>query len=146
MINTMHSKFFHFDSVLFIILVGLRSLIGDKVISNFLTFNNNVAFIFHVFFWRWLGEKAGIKSRTFYNLNKRIIVTELKTYFIFYCIHRAKRWCSWLRHCFKWRNVGGSIPGVVLGNIFNHIFLGSTEPLREMNTRNVFWDVKPAGG
>jgi len=72
--------------------------------------------------------------------------TELKTFFMFYYIQGVSRWCSWFRHCCTRRKVGGSIPGVVLGIIFIHKFLVSTKPLREMNTKKFFWDVKPAGG
>jgi len=44
----MYAKFVPFETVHFIINVGLRSLKGDKIISNFLTFNNNIAVILQV--------------------------------------------------------------------------------------------------
>jgi len=63
-----------------------------------------------------------------------------------YYIQRVRRWCSWLRHCYKKGKVAGSIPDGVLGINFFHIILDSTEPLTEINTREVFWDVRLAGG
>jgi hypothetical protein len=58
---------------------------------------------------------------------------------------------SWLRHCATNRKVAGSIPGGVIGIFHRHnslrhtMALGSTQPLREMSTRNVSWGVKAAG-
>ena len=56
-INTMHSKFVPFDTVLFIFHVGIRSLRGDKIILNILKYNNIIAVILHVF------SKAGWKRK-----------------------------------------------------------------------------------
>jgi hypothetical protein len=44
----MHYKFVPFENILFVIHVGLRSLIGDKIISNFFTCNKNIVVIIHV--------------------------------------------------------------------------------------------------
>jgi len=69
---------------------------------------------------------AGRKSRKyeprfFYNLNKSIVLTELRTYFILYNIQRVTRWCSSLRHCYKIRKASGWILGGVLGiTFFSH--------------------------
>jgi hypothetical protein len=57
-------------------------------------------------------------------------------------------WCSWLRHCTTSRKVAGLIPDDVVGFFHWHnpsgrtMFLGSTQPLTEMSTRNVCWWVK----
>ena len=61
------------------------------------------------------------------------------------------RWNSWLRHCATSRNVAGSIPDGVIGIFHWHnpsgrtMAVGSTQPLTEMSTRNIFWEVKAAG-
>jgi hypothetical protein len=54
-------------------------------------------------------------------------------------------WRSWLRHCATSLKVAGSIPDGVIG-IFNWynasgctMTLKSTQPLTEMNTRNLLW-------
>jgi hypothetical protein len=52
---------------------------------------------------------------------------------------------QWLRHCGTNRKVAGSIPDGVTG--FFHwnypsgrtMALGSTHPLTEMSTRNIYW-------
>jgi len=57
---------------------------------------------------------------------------------------------SWFRHCATSRKVAGSIPDGVLGIFHGHnpsgctMALGSTQPLREMSTRNISWGVKAA--
>ena len=60
-------------------------------------------------------------------------------------------WRSWYRHYATIPKVAGSIPVVVIG-IFIEIIIpavlwpwGSTQPLTEMSTRNIFWGVKAAG-
>ena len=64
---------------------------------------------------------------------------------------RLSRWRSWLRHCATSRKVAGSIPSVVAGIFYSHNpsgrtkALGSTQPLTEMSTRNIFWVIKAAG-
>jgi hypothetical protein len=56
-----------------------------------------------------------------------------------------------LRHCATSRKVSGSIPVGVTGifhwlNPSGHIMtLGSTQPVTEMSTRDIFWRVKVAG-
>ena len=53
-------------------------------------------------------------------------------------------WGSWLRHCATSRKVEGSIPDGSTGIFRWHnpsgrtVALGSTQPLREMSTRNIF--------
>jgi hypothetical protein len=49
---------------------------------------------------------------------------------------RGTRWRSWLRHCGTSRKVVGSIPD---GG------LRSNQPVTEMSTRNVSWEVKTGG-
>jgi len=55
------------------------------------------------------------------------------------------RWRSWLRHCATSRKVASSIPDGVIGFFYWHnpsertMALGSTQPLKEMSTRNVSW-------
>jgi hypothetical protein len=70
----------------------------------------------------------------------------------FYCPQRGgMRWRSWLRHCAKSRKVAVSIPdGVIrichLRNPSGRTMaLRSTQPLTEMNTRDISWGVKAAG-
>ena len=52
---------------------------------------------------------------------------------------------QWLRRCATHRKVAGSIPGGVIGIFHGHnpsdrtMVLGSTQPLTEMSTRNIFW-------
>jgi hypothetical protein len=54
-------------------------------------------------------------------------------------------------HCATNRQVAGSIPDGVSGFFHWHnpvgrtMALGSTQPLTEMNTRNISWEVKAAG-
>jgi len=56
-----------------------------------------------------------------------------------------------LRHYAKIQKVAGSISDGVIGIIHGHnpssrtMVLGSTQPLREMSTRNISWEVKAAG-
>ena len=71
------------------------------------------------------------------------------------CSRTLKEWGtrlrSWLRHCGTSRKVAGSIPVGVTGTFhWNNpscraIAQGSTQPLIEMNTRNISWGVKAAG-
>jgi len=118
---------------------------GDKINSNFVAILKYCSYTSR-FVQRWLEEKAEIISRQFiYNLNKSIVPTELKTYIILYYIHLVKLWCCWLRNCSESLNVADSIPDGVLGIIFIHIILGSTEPLTEMNTMKVSWDANETG-
>ena len=50
-----------------------------------------------------------------------------------------------MRHCATSRKVAGSIPNGVTGNFHRHnpsgrtMSLGSTQPLKEMSTRNISW-------
>jgi hypothetical protein len=60
------------------------------------------------------------------------------------------RWRSWLRHCATSRKIAGSIPyGVGIFHWHNPsgrtLALGLTQPLNEMSTRNISWEVKAAG-
>ena len=61
------------------------------------------------------------------------------------------RWRTWLRHCATSRKVAGSVPYGVIGIFHWHnpsgctVALGSTQPLIEMSTRNIYWGVKAAG-
>jgi hypothetical protein len=63
------------------------------------------------------------------------------------------RWRSWLKHCATNRKVAGSISDGVSGITHRHnpfgrtTALGSTQPVTEMNTRNMSWGggVKAAG-
>ena len=69
--------------------------------------------------------------------------------FRYSCLHC--QWCNWLRHYATNRKVAGSIPiGVI--EIFqwrnpsgSNMALGSTQPLIEMSTRIISWEVKAAG-
>jgi len=55
-----------------------------------------------------------------------------------------------LRHYVTTQKVAGSIPDGVIGIFHSHnpsgytMALGSTQPLTEMSTRNIFWGVKAA--
>jgi hypothetical protein len=57
-----------------------------------------------------------------------------------------------LRHCAESRKVAGSISDGVIVIFYWHnpsgrtMALGFTQPLREMSTRNISWEVKAAGG
>ena len=67
----------------------------------------------------------------------------------YYCW--ATRWHSRLRHCATSRKVAGSIPDGVTGIFHWHnpsgrtMALGSNQPLTEMSTRNVSWEVNAVG-
>jgi hypothetical protein len=56
-----------------------------------------------------------------------------------------------MRHCATIRKVAGSIPVGVIGIIYclnpsgRTVALESTQPLIEMSTRNISWEVKAAG-
>jgi hypothetical protein len=58
------------------------------------------------------------------------------------------QWCNLLRHCATSWQVAGSIPSGVTGIFHWHnlsgctVALGSTQPLTEMSTRNVFWGIR----
>ena len=62
-----------------------------------------------------------------------------------YTLKPDTRWHSWLRHCVTSRKVEGSIPDGVIVIIHwrnpsgQTVALGSTHPLTEMSTRNIFW-------
>ena len=64
---------------------------------------------------------------------------------------RSYIFCSWLRHCAASRKVAGSIPDGVTGIFCWHnpsvrtVAPGSTQPLTEMSTKNISWEVKLAG-
>ena len=83
---------------------------------------------FKLFFW---GEKKSL-----WCLGLNCIPTRFK---------RGTQWHSWLRHCATNRQVAGSIPDGVIGIFQWHnpsgrtMALGSTQPLTEMSTRNIFW-------
>ena len=53
------------------------------------------------------------------------------------------RWRSWLRHCATTRKVAVSIPDGVIFHWHNpsgrNMALGSTQPLTERSTSNIFW-------
>ena len=76
-------------------------------------------------------------------------------YIIHYITSRATyggtRWRNWLRHCAISRKVAGSIPDGVIATFHWHnpsgrtVALGLTQPLTEMSTRNISWEVKAAG-
>jgi hypothetical protein len=59
------------------------------------------------------------------------------------CFEQGHAVAQWLRHCAKSRKVAGSIPDGVIGIFHGHnpsgrtMALGSTQPLTEMNTRNI---------
>ena len=58
------------------------------------------------------------------------------------------RWYSWLRHFATSHKVAGSIPDGVIGNFlltYGTTELGLTQPLTEMSTWNISWEVKAAG-
>jgi hypothetical protein len=56
-----------------------------------------------------------------------------------------------LKHCPTSRKVAGPISDGVIGIFHWHNLsgrttdLGSAQPLTEMNTRNIYWEVKEAG-
>jgi hypothetical protein len=60
-------------------------------------------------------------------------------------------WRSCLRHCAINRKVAGSIPDGVIGIFDWHnpsgrtMALGLTQPLTEMSSRNISWELKAAG-
>ena len=66
------------------------------------------------------------------------------------CYH--KMWGSWLRHCDKFWKIAASISDGVTEIFYAHspsgltINLGSAQPLSEMSTRKISWEVKAAGG
>jgi len=60
-------------------------------------------------------------------------------------------WRSWMKHCTESREVAGSIPDGFTGIFHCHnpfcrtVAQGWTQPLTEMSTRNISWDVKATG-
>jgi hypothetical protein len=62
-------------------------------------------------------------------------------------ISGGKRWRSWLKHCATTNNFTGSITDGVNDTTLPAapMALGSTQPLSEMSTRNIFWGIKAAG-
>jgi len=66
------------------------------------------------------------------------------------CYHEM--WGSWLRNCAIIWKVTASIPDGVTEIFYAHspsghtITLGSAQPLTEMSTMNISWEVKAAGG
>ena len=60
-------------------------------------------------------------------------------------------WRVWLRRCGASRKVTGSIPYGVIGIFHWHnpsartMALRLTQPLTEMSTKNISWEVKAAG-
>ena len=64
------------------------------------------------------------------------------------CAYGGMRWRSWLRHCATRRKVAGSILDGVIEIFHEHnpsgrnMALGSTQPLKEMSTRNISWERK----
>jgi hypothetical protein len=58
-------------------------------------------------------------------------------------VYVSMRWRSWLRHCATSRKVAGSIPDGAIFHWHNPsgrtMALGSTQPLTEKSTRNIFW-------
>jgi len=65
--------------------------------------------------------------------------------------HKCMHWHSWLIHCTASQKVTGSVPDRVV-RIFRwpnplgcNMAQGSTQPLTEMSTRDVFWRVNVAG-
>jgi hypothetical protein len=89
-----------------------------------------------------------VTSHCNYFLSNRNILHNL-SYYSFQKI--GTRWRSWLKHSATSLNVAGSIPDVVIGIFHWHnpsgraMALGLTQPLAEMNTRNISWGVKAAG-
>jgi hypothetical protein len=65
------------------------------------------------------------------------------------CIYT--QWRSWIRHCATSRKVAVSIPDCIIGIFHWHNSSGRTmvmwltQPLSEMSTRNISWEVKVAG-
>ena len=55
------------------------------------------------------------------------------------------RWHSWLRQCATSPKIAGSIPNGIIATFHWHkpsgrtMYLGSTQPLTEMSTRNIYW-------
>jgi hypothetical protein len=61
------------------------------------------------------------------------------------------QWRSWLKNCATSQRVAGSIADGVIEIFHCHnpsgrtMALGLTQPLTEMSTRNISWEVKSAG-
>ena len=83
------------------------------------------------------------------NFSKTPVVLRVKNQLL----HKSRgpRWRSWLRHCATSRKVAGSIPDGVIGIFHWHnpsgrsVALGSTQPLTEMSTGNIYLGVNAAG-
>jgi len=66
-------------------------------------------------------------------------------YLLFLHAKGGKRWRSWLKHCATSRKVAGTVFNGVSGIIHWHNpsvsteTRGSTHPLTEISTRNIFW-------
>ena len=120
-------QFFHLIKPL-IYSVGLPSQICNRC---FITTFYYVPIICRCLPWRW---------RHFYLRNSDTQIRVLGT-----------RWRSWLRQCPTSRKVAGSIPDGIIWIFHWHnpsgrtVALGSTQPLTEMNTRNISWGIKAAG-
>jgi hypothetical protein len=60
-------------------------------------------------------------------------------------------WRSWLRYCVTSGNIAVSIPDGVIGIFHRHnpssrtVALGSAQPLTELSTWNISWEVQAAG-
>ena len=78
-----NSLFVPFETLNFTLNVGLRSLRGGKIISNFLMYNNNIAVILHFLSGDGWMEKPKLLAENFYSLHKKIMGTELKIYLCF---------------------------------------------------------------
>jgi hypothetical protein len=100
--------------------------------------------------WIYLHAYGCVIFNFFYRSLLHHIFTHIFLFFLFICsCLRGRR--SWLRHCATSRKVAASIPDGVIGIFHWHNLSGrtmalrSTQPLKEMSTRNIFWAVKAAG-
>ena len=77
--------------------------------------------------------------------NPKIFLDEVKIFIPRLINAGGPRWRSWLRHCSTIQKVAGSIPCGVIGIFHWHnpsgrtMALGSTQPLTEMSTGNIYW-------
>jgi hypothetical protein len=76
-------------------------------------------------------------------------ITYSKCFLTFHMQAGSTSWRSWLRHCIINRKVAGFVPDGVNGIFYNPtgrtMDLGLIQPLTEMSTRNISWEVKLAG-
>ena len=93
--------------------------------------------------WLWLTDTK---------LTQCSVCRTLGSRFSSYCaVKWGTRWRSWLRHCATSRKTAGSIPDGFAGIFHWHTLsgrttaLGLTQPLTEMSTRNISWEVKASG-